>query len=151
MDDQQLGIMGISLGGIVSALAAECEPRFAKIGLLLAGGDIGQATWESPELAKVKRNWLARGETKESLVKVVASVDPITHAKNLHGRKVLMLNAAQDEVIPRNCTESLWKALGKPEIHWWPAGHYSAARYLPAALNHVTQLFQPATEPVSKP
>lgn len=147
IDPQQLGIMGISLGGITSALAAEAEPRFTKVGLLLAGGDISRVAWESKELRKVRERWLAKGGTRESLVQTVASIDPITYAKNLHGRKVLMLNASQDEIIPKACTEALWKALGEPEIHWWDTGHISAAKHILSALEHVTKLFVPEKSP----
>lgn len=143
IDAEQLGIMGISLGGITSALAAEAEPRFTKVGLLLAGGDISRVAWESPELRKIRERWLAKGGTRASLVETVALIDPLTYAKNLHGRKVLMLNASQDEIIPKACTESLWKALGEPEIHWWDTGHISAARHILSALDHVGKLFAP--------
>jgi hypothetical protein len=56
---------------------------------------------------------------------------------------MLMLNARYDEVIPRECTESLWHALGEPEIVWWDAGHYSAARFMLDGLARVTRFFEP--------
>jgi dienelactone hydrolase len=143
IDPEQLGIMGISLGGITSALAAEAEPRFGKVGLLLAGGDISRVAWESPELEKVRKRWLAQGGTRESLVEVVRQIDPVTHAKNLHGRKVLMMNALRDEIIPKSCTESLWRAAGEPEIVWMDAGHISAAWHLGTALQRMGELFAP--------
>lgn len=146
VDAEQLGIMGISLGGIVSALAAECEPRFKKVGLLLAGGDISKVAWESPELRKVRARWQAAGGTRESLVEVVKPIDPVTYAANLRNRKVLMLNASHDEIIPKACTEALWRAAGEPEIEWWNAGHISSARYILVGLDRVTKLFGPEKE-----
>ena len=53
-----------------------------------------------------------------------------------------MLNARQDEVIPPACTESLWRAFGKPEIVWWDAGHFSAARYLFEGLGIAARFFR---------
>jgi hypothetical protein len=52
-----------------------------------------------------------------------------------------MFNARHDRVIPRACTEALWKAAGEPEIHWWNANHYSAIWYLPAALLQISEFF----------
>jgi hypothetical protein len=52
-----------------------------------------------------------------------------------------MFNARHDTVIPRECTEALWKAIGEPEIHWWNANHYSAIWYLPPALLQMSQFF----------
>ena len=52
-----------------------------------------------------------------------------------------MLNAKHDEVIPRPCTESLWRAFGEPEIVWYDGGHYSVARHIFGALHEVTHFF----------
>jgi dienelactone hydrolase len=141
IDPEQLGIMGISLGGITSALAATAEPRFKSVCLILAGGDIGRVAWESRELRVLRDRWAAQGGTKESLTALLSKVDPVTYAENMRGRRILMLNARQDEVIPPACTEALWRALGKPEIVWWQAGHFSAARYLFEGLGRATQFF----------
>jgi dienelactone hydrolase len=128
VDPEQIGIMGISLGGITSALSVSVEPRFKKAALLLAGGDMGSVAWESAELAELREKWTAAGKTKEELFAVLKQVDPVTYAKPVEGRKILMLNASKDEVVPPACTKSLWEAFGRPEIIWWDAGHYSAVR-----------------------
>jgi dienelactone hydrolase len=143
VDPDQLGIFGVSLGGITSALAASAEPRFTKVCMLLAGGDIARVGWSSPELKGVREQWLARGKTYEEFVEVMREIDPVTYAEHVRGRRMLMLNASYDEVIPRECTESLWRALGEPEIVWWDAGHYSAARFMLDGLARVTRFFQP--------
>ena len=141
IDGEQLGIMGISLGGITGALAATAEPRFQKVCLLLAGGDIGQVAWNAKELAALRKTWTARGGTQESLVELLKPVDPVTYGELVRGRSILMLNASHDEVIPKACTESLWKAFGKPEIVWWDAGHYTAARFIFEGLARATRFF----------
>jgi dienelactone hydrolase len=143
VDAEQLGIFGISLGGITSALAASAEPRFTKVCMLLAGGDIARVGWSAPELKKVREHWLAEGKTYDVFVEIMRQIDPVTYAEQVRGRKMLMLNARYDEVIPRECTESLWHALGEPEIVWWDAGHYSAARFMLDGLARVTEFFQP--------
>ena len=144
IDRQQLGIVGISLGGITAALAASIEPRFAKVCLLLAGGDMGEVAWTSAELAPLRKHWIETGGSKESLFAMLRAVDPVTYAKPVAGRKILMLNARHDEVIPRACTDALWHAFGEPEIIWWDAGHYTSARYLFDGLAKTVQFFQPA-------
>ena len=70
-------------------------------------------------------------------------IDPVTYARPLAGRKILMLNARQDEVVPPACTESLWRAFGQPEIIWWDAGHYTSVRYIFEAMAKTVQFFQP--------
>jgi dienelactone hydrolase len=141
VDPQQLGIFGISLGGITSSLAASAEPRLKNVCLLLAGGDIGGLSWDAPRLGSVRRQWLAQGGTREEFVETLRAIDPVTYAASVRGRRILMLNARDDEIIPRECTLSLWKALGEPEILWYSGGHYSVIIHLFAALARVGEFF----------
>jgi dienelactone hydrolase len=130
IDPSKIGILGISLGGITGALALSIEPRFTKGCLLLAGGDMGEVAWQSTEMTELREKWTAAGRTKEELFDVLKVVDPVTYARPVPGRKILMLNASHDTVVPPACTRSLWRAFGEPEIVWWDAGHYTAVRYL---------------------
>jgi hypothetical protein len=142
IDAAQLGIFGISLGGITSALASTAEPRFAKICLMLAGGDMGQIAWESPEVKNVRERWTARGATKDQFYEYLKKIDPVTYGDRVRGRKILMMNASHDEVIPKACTLSLWRAFGEPEIVWMDAGHYTAMRFIFDGLARVAIFFK---------
>lgn len=142
VDSRRLGIAGISLGGITAALAAAAEPRFSRAALLLAGGDVAQISWESRETSRLREYWTAAGGTRESLAEVLREIDPVTYAGSVRGRRILMLNASHDEVVPRAATESLWRALGEPEIVWMDAGHYSSMRFIFETLARVTRFFQ---------
>ncbi len=141
LDPARRGIFGISLGAITAALAASQERDLAKFCLLLGGGDLGRVTWEAKELSRVRERWLAAGRTREDLIELLKVVDPVTYAERLRGRPALMMNALDDEVIPRACTDALWEAAGKPEIVWYPGTHYTVARHLLDALGRVCQFF----------
>jgi cephalosporin-C deacetylase-like acetyl esterase len=142
VDDANLGVFGISLGGITGALAMTAEPRIQNACLLLAGGDMGKIAWESKELDRVRRQWAERGGSKEEFLDLIRAVDPVAYAANARGRRILMLNAKDDEVVPPACTVSLWKELGEPEIVWYEGGHYSVAKHLFNALSRTTRFFQ---------
>ena len=141
VDATRLGITGISLGGIVAALSASAEPRFEKVCLILAGGDLEKIIRESTETVEIRQEWAGRQFDYEAVMGKLRQVDPLTYADNLRSKKVVMFNAQQDTVIPRACTEALWRQAGQPEIHWWTANHYSAVWYLPAALLQISQFF----------
>jgi dienelactone hydrolase len=143
IDPDQLGVFGISLGGITGALAATAEPRLTNVCLMLAGGDIGQVAWASRELAPLRTRWQAEGGSKEEFFAQMKKVDPVTYARSVPGRRMLLINASHDELIPRACTESLWRAFGQPPIVWLDAGHYTAMWYLFDGLNRVVRFFQP--------
>jgi cephalosporin-C deacetylase-like acetyl esterase len=133
--------MGISLGGITAALTTGIEPRITKACFILAGGDMGQVAWESTEMTELRERWTAAGHTKEELFAIMRPVDPVTYARPVPGRKILMLNASQDEVVPPSCTKALWRAFGEPEIVWWDAGHYTAVRYLFSGAARAVEFF----------
>lgn len=146
LDEGRLGIFGISLGGITSALALAVEPRLTSGCLMLAGGDVAEVTWDNPELTKLRRRWTEEGGTKEEFLALWQSIDPVTYAQLARGKRILMLNARHDEVIPPKCTESLWHALGEPEIVWYEAGHFSALRFIFDGLGRVTRFFRSPPE-----
>jgi dienelactone hydrolase len=142
IDGSRLGITGISLGGIVGALAASAEPRFTHACLVLAGGNLERIILESEETKAIREEWANREFDVEEIRAKLRSVDPLTYAAQLKNRKVLMFNAKHDDVVPPDCTDALWKAIGQPEIHWWNANHYSAAWYLPVGLVQMGKFFQ---------
>lgn len=144
VDPQQLGIVGISLGGITASLAASAEPRFVKVCPILAGGDLSDILREAQErhLATARDSWQAKGHSLNELTALMNTVDPCCCLHDNACRKVLMLNASKDEVIPRVCTDSLWKAFGNPPIVWYDCGHYSALWHVDDALNRTAEFFK---------
>lgn len=142
IDPNRLGITGISLGGIVSALAASAEPRLSRACLVLAGGNLEKIILEGKETEAIRAEWADREFDPEEIRAKLRSIDPLTYAAQLKNRKILMFNAKHDDVVPPDCTKALWDALGEPEIHWWNADHYSAAWYLPMGLVQMGKFFQ---------
>jgi len=141
VDDGRIGIFGISLGGITGGLAASIDPQIQHVCLLLAGGDLGRVALDSPEVRKLRGEMPKQFQDKESLLKALAVIDPVTYASRAKGKRILMLNASHDEVIPKDCTLSLWKGFGEPELNWYSGGHYSVILHLPRALERVAHFF----------
>jgi dienelactone hydrolase len=141
IDPEQLGIFGISLGGITGSLAASCEPRIKNICVLLAGGDLGRIAWEANEFRRERQKLVDAGATLADFQKAVEQIEPLNYAPNCRGRRILMLNADKDEVIPKACTEALWTAFDKPNIVWYDGGHYSVIRHILNARTRVQDFF----------
>lgn len=141
IDADRLGVFGISLGGITGSLALTAEPRLKHACFLLAGGDLGKVAWQSKELAKYREKWLAEGGNEASFRQVLEVIDPVRYGQQVKGKRILMLNATDDEVIPKECTVSLWEAFHKPEIHWYDGGHYSVVKHLLDAMRRTSTFF----------
>jgi hypothetical protein len=133
IDDDDLGITGISLGGLMSTIGAEAEPRIRKVGIQLAGGNLAASFWDNPrpESGELRRQWESEGGTRDSFIKALIPIEPTTHGKLLRDRHILMLAARKDEIFPESSTIALWKSLGEPEIIWLEdAGHYTSLLYI---------------------
>jgi dienelactone hydrolase len=146
VDSKQLGIFGISLGGITASLAAAAEPRFVKVCPTLAGGDLGLILRDSQEhhLSAARERWLAQGHSIDELDNLMKTIDPCCCLHADKQRKVLMLNAEHDEIIPRECTDRLCKAFGNPPVIWYDCGHYTAALHILDALQRTADFFADA-------
>ncbi|MGF1579687.1 MAG: alpha/beta hydrolase family protein [Gemmataceae bacterium] len=151
IDAENLGIVGTSLGGFMTALSAEMEPKLSRVAILLAGGGLAEGLYnhKHPEAAKYRKLYESFGGNKKLLQILLAPVDPLTCAANLKNRKVLMVAAKRDEVVPAAMAEKLWKATGRQKIFWYNTTHYGAVLFLMPALRHLREHFQ-ATPTLSK-
>jgi len=148
VDPEHIGITGISLGGIVAATCAGADPRFSRAMFILAGGDLKTLIHharETRELSELIKRLPA--DRRAEIDRAIDGVDPLRHAAKLRDRagrgKVLMVNAAEDEVVPRSCTEKLAAALGITDRVVWldGLGHYTAMAELPRVLNSTVEFF----------
>jgi dienelactone hydrolase len=144
VDAGRLGITGISLGGIMSALAASGEPRLNNVAIVLGGGNFAEFLWanQTDRAVKFRERWLAAGETQETFREVVNQIDPVTYGHLLKGRRVLMIAAAYDEIITPSSSKALWESIGRePELVWLDGTHYTAIKFLPRELVRLDMFF----------
>lgn len=119
-DDEQLAIVGVSLGAIVSSLAMAVDQRVSVGAFLLGGGNLPHLLSHSlilfPEAFKWRKvDW-----------SVLDDVDPIKYASLIPPRPVFMVDGRLDLVVPYNCSFPLWKRMGEPQMEWLWCGHYGA-------------------------
>jgi len=143
VDPDKLGVTGISLGGITSALATAVDPALNRGVFLLAGGGLDDLLWEmdEPEARRYRTRWLAEGRTRADLKALTTPLDPLTYADRLVGKKILMMAGNVDEVVPPSSARALWLASGRPSIRWFDSGHYSSAGFLLPGLREAVEFF----------
>jgi dienelactone hydrolase len=148
VNPQAVGAIGISLGGIVAATAAAQEPRIARAVLILAGGDLDHIIHHARETRELSQRLRKLApDVRAEVETALAQVDPLNSAAQLRARaqqgRVLMVNAAEDEVIPPDCTRRLATALGIADrVRWLDGlGHYTALAALPDILAAAVDFF----------
>ena len=148
VDPGRIGVTGISLGAIMAGSACGAEPRLQRAVLILGGGDLRRILNDARETRSLREN-LAQlpADQRRAAEAVIDQADPLTHAAALRrlaaGGRLMMINAAEDEVIPRDCTVRLAEAAGlKDQVVWIKGvGHYTALAGLPEILRDTVAFF----------
>jgi dienelactone hydrolase len=148
IDPEHIGITGISLGGIIAATAAGGEPRINRASLILAGGDLMSIIRHARETRPLSEMIESLSPDERAQVeKRIAAVDPLRFAAALRDKarqgKITMVNAAEDEVIPRASTEKLAAAMELGDRVVWldGLGHYTSMAELPRVLKMTAEFF----------
>ncbi|MBI1325245.1 abhydrolase domain-containing 18 [bacterium] len=149
VDPKKIHATGISLGGIMAALATAIDPMASGGVFVLAGGGLADILWNLPEKeARTYREaWQKSGRTFDDLSRLVDPFDPLTYADRLRNKRVKMIVAKVDEVVPARSGEALWKAAGEPEIVRYDAGHYSAAAFILPAMRETIEFIARSKTP----
>lgn len=159
INPEKINLLGTSMGAIVGATVTERDRRINKAILLLAGGNLPQIIGSSGETAGMRKLIDNASPADQAYInKVLKDIDPLTHAKKLRpladSGRLMMINAARDEVIPPDCTRMLADQSGMGDrIRMIPeVGHYTAIAALPQLLADFTVFFGDATvQPMQPP
>ncbi len=147
VDADKLGCMGVSLGGIRASVVSAVDERLKCSVIGFAGGSIADIALSSKlsgmrdhikELAKM-------GGTPDVIraeLSAKIQTDPVALAPYVDAENVLMYIAAFDNVVPRECGDRLWEAMGKPEVVYLPSGHFTSLLYLPYAERESLNFFK---------
>jgi len=119
---EKIGILGISLGGMIAHVVMDLEDLDYGI-TLLAGGDNAGIVWEG--------------------------IDPARLARHNRVERMLMINGLYDQVVPPKFTLQLWECLGRPPIRWYPCAHVSFFLFLKRILHDVVHFIEGSETPLS--
>ncbi len=140
---EQVAVIGISLGGFVSAIAMGLDKRIKAGVFLVTGGNSEKIAWNTKSQPILRGHGCTEAECHQAYsqypqylaevaekgfgnvtpVKECFLTDTLTFAPYLRGRPILMLNALWDETIPKEATLDFWEACHKPSIVWLPGTH----------------------------
>ena len=141
---KDFSLVGVSLGSMITMIALGVEERFRRGVLILGGGNYERILWHSLTKYVIREGYCNSRmchhfyskypkylqDIKElgswrmvSCPKMCFLFEPLTFAPFVKEKKIMMINAIFDLVIPRKATIQLWEELQRPEIHWLPAGH----------------------------
>jgi cephalosporin-C deacetylase-like acetyl esterase len=122
---EDFGVIGISYGGIIAELLAGSDDRIKGGVLAFTGGNLGLILSTTPltPIQYFREQYMNENHiTQEQLVKQIDSlsycIEPLNYAHKINSKNFIFIYGIYDEIIPKQSTEQLYNALGKPEtIH----------------------------------
>ena len=143
LDAGRAAVLGISFGGFVSSIAMGIDDRITAGITVVSGGNSAKIAQKGPLTSIGHRYRVSDREYRQTLasyadycaeveekgfdavepVRPSFQNDPLTFAGRLRDRRLLMINARFDELVPRVATLDFWNACGRPEIIWLPSTH----------------------------
>ena len=133
----EIGLAGTSLGSLVGAVVAANEPRIKNVCLMLGGGGLVDAYYDHP-LARQYLPLVELAGGKAAIHVLIDPIDPLTYARKLKEKNLLMICASRDDIVPPKAAKALWEATGKQRIIWIDSTHVGAAMHLMTMLNAMT-------------
>lgn len=142
----KIGVAGISLGGMISAIAMAVDKKIKEGIFITIGGNLEELGWGGrgggnqmghtctrEECHNVYRQYpdymlkvAEKGFENVTPAKECFLIDPLTYAGYLQKRPILMINGKDDEIVSERSTLALWEAYGKPRLTWIPGTHAGA-------------------------
>ncbi len=157
IDENKIGVFGVSLGGIVGATLAGITDKIKSAYLLGAGGNLSYISQNSTRdsVSQLKDFIHSQDEKFKELdlanndntwMKYSAPyfevLDPLSFTDQLKNKKVFMLMSSEDTTVPFVTQFELWEALDRPEHMLFSMSHISMiVRWFLEKRNHVVDFF----------
>lgn len=140
VDIQHIGLLGISLGGFVSATVAGLDDGYDSTFLLLAGGDLYDLIQTGKkDTAKVRAELEKAGLTDDKLRSLTQLIEPTRLGHRINRNATWLYSGEFDSVVPIRHALILAESAGLDAVHHirMPANHYSGAVLLPLVMDHI--------------
>lgn len=148
LDNDNIGLFGISMGGITGALISGLDHRIKASVLALAGGDLPYILSYTTDnwIKKERKKYLAEHSMTEeelhSKLQETIECDPLTYARYIDRDNTMMILGKLDTAVPYSKGMELREKIGYPETLTLFSGHKSAFLYLWYAKRKSLRFFQ---------
>jgi len=123
-DSSRIGIVGTSLGAIVTSLVTGIDRRPAAAAYVLGGADLAHVLWRSSRVVNEREKLREKGYNEDRLRMELADIEPLNYLPEIRPNKAFVVGARHDTVIPPATTQKLIEALDEPAVLWLDTGHY---------------------------
>ncbi len=117
-----VGLMGLSLGGYLSALLAGLLPRLDFVVPIVPPVCIGDLAWRFFERSRHHAG-AAPSTLREQLRVAYRVHSPLTYSSVVERDRLLIVAGRGDQIVPPEHPHTLWLHWGEPDVHWFSGSH----------------------------
>jgi hypothetical protein len=137
-----VGLLGLSLGGYLAALAAGLWDDFAFVVPMVPPVCIGDLAWQF--FRRSRRQGAAQPAfAYEELRRHYRVHSPLAHPLRTPRERTFIVAGRGDRIVPPEHPFALWCHWGRPGIHWYSGGHltpFGRGEMAAAVLRHLAGL-----------
>jgi len=118
-----VGLLGLSLGGYLSALAAGLTDEPAFVVPMVPPVCFGDLAWRFFERSHANRGGATPAMSRDEFRQAFRVHSPLSHPLRVPRDRVLIVAGRGDRIVPPEHPQALWRHWGEPRIHWFSGGH----------------------------
>ncbi|MBI3783766.1 MAG: alpha/beta hydrolase family protein [Deltaproteobacteria bacterium] len=123
-----VGLLGLSLGGYLSALMAGLRDDLAFVVPMVPPVCMGDLAWRFFTRSRVQRDAGAAVFSRDELRSAFRVHSPLTYECRVAAERLFILAGRGDRIVPPDHPHQLWKHWGKSKIHWFAGSHLAPFR-----------------------
>lgn len=135
-----VGLIGLSLGGYLSALLAGLRRDWSFVVPMVPPVCVGDLAWRFHGRSQRMRRAADLAYTKDELRAAYRVHSPLAHALRVPKERVLIVAGKGDRIVPPEHPHALWQHWGEPEILWYGGSHILPLPRKPIAERIVTHV-----------
>ena len=138
-----VGLLGLSLGGYVTALMAGLCDDLDFVVPMVPPACIGDLAWRFFERSRRRREGMAPPYSHEELRAMYRVHSPLTFALRVPHERALIIAGRGDRIVPPEHPHALWRHWDEPRIHWFSGSHlapFGRERIVATVADHLTRL-----------
>jgi hypothetical protein len=139
--ERPVGLLGLSLGGYLSALTAALVDDLDFVIPMVPPVCIGDLAWRF--FSRSRRAGDAAAYTHDELRATYRLHSPLSYPLRVPRQRVLIIAGRGDRIVPPEHPHALWRHWGEPAIHWFSGSHlapFGRAGIVAAGTAHLRRL-----------
>jgi len=129
-----VGVVGLSLGGALTAALTCLEPGFSFSAPLIAHMDLGALIADAPVLGAMRADLARFGWAPRDFAAFTERIGWNALCPVIPRERIHLFAADDDRFFRPEVVRQMWKRWGQPRIQWYPGSHMGFLAHLPDAV-----------------